>query len=80
MKFSMKDKINRLKSIKDTQYKTGNWDYSQYMRGMANGLEVAYSIINDTIPIFKDDIPRYLSEMTRIEKMIYRNEMLTKKK
>ncbi len=50
----MIDKIDKLKELRDIQCSEGNWDSSEYMRGLANGLILAVSVFNDKEPIFKD--------------------------
>lgn len=46
----------RLKSLRDVhriQNATGVWDQSQYSLGLANGLELALSILEDREPVLK---------------------------
>ena len=38
-------RIEDLRNVKDTQCSKGNYDYDEYMRGMANGLLLAWNIL-----------------------------------
>lgn len=46
--FSRIDKLDDITKVKST---VGNYDVSEYMRGMANGLILAQSIIIDEEPV-----------------------------
>ena len=46
----MKSKIEILKELTDIQCRDGNWNYDPYMHGMANGMILALSILEDTEP------------------------------
>ena len=53
----MKDLINRVKKAQDLlniQCSKGNYDQSEYMRGMANGMKVLMSVFDDMEPEFID--------------------------
>jgi len=43
-----------LKSVVETQGWHGNWNYSPYMRGLFNGLELALALFEDREPSFRD--------------------------
>jgi len=45
-------RINSLRNITDIQCTKGNYTYDDYMRGMANGLILALSIMEDKDPKF----------------------------
>lgn len=49
----MDDRLNKLKQVKLISCQDGNWDYSPYMLGLANGLILA-------VAIFEDKEPKYL--------------------
>jgi len=50
----MKSKAKQLQDIIDIQCADGNWNYDSYMHGMANGLLMAQSIMDDKNPEFLD--------------------------
>jgi hypothetical protein len=47
-------RIENLKSCKLVQCSEGNYNYDEYMFGMANGLILALSIMEGKIPEFKE--------------------------
>lgn len=47
-------RFEKLEDITKTQCTSGNYDANEYMRGMANGLILAVSIMGDTDPRFFD--------------------------
>ena len=46
MKTLAKTRLQKLKQIVDIQSSRGNYDYDNYMFGMANGLILAYHIMS----------------------------------
>jgi len=46
------DRIKQLKQMIEVQCSNGNWDWSPYMRGLANGMIYSLSILEDTEPTF----------------------------
>jgi hypothetical protein len=47
-----------LKNVVETQGLSGNWDWSPYMLGLYNGLELALSILeNGRDPVFRSKPP-----------------------
>jgi len=46
-------KVKALKNCCDIQCTKGNYDQSQYMRGLANGLILAVSILEEKTPKYK---------------------------
>lgn len=40
----------------------GSWDYSEYMRGMYNGLALAIACIEDRRPVYKDFVKSEVKE------------------
>jgi hypothetical protein len=44
------------------QGRDGNWNYSSYMRGLYNGMELMMAVIERRDPRFKDVPEKYLSE------------------
>lgn len=55
--------LRKLMNAHAVQGRDGNWNYSPYMRGMFNGLELALSIVqNEREPRYKDAPPNYLSD------------------
>ncbi len=59
--------LKNLKDIVDTQCTDGNWNYDPYMRGMANGLLLAQSVLDGQTPEFKEAPPEYLCDRPAIE-------------
>lgn len=51
------DKIASVNEVRDVQGEPGNWDVSDYMTGLYNGLEMASSILEDREPEFRDCKP-----------------------
>ena len=45
-------RIRKVKDICKIQSYNGNWDYDEYMRGLANGLILAVAILNEEEPKF----------------------------
>ena len=56
---SIQEITANLQSLVRTQCTDGNWNYDQYMRGMANGMLLALSVIDGETPEFLEDIPVY---------------------
>lgn len=52
-KESLIDAVASIKDLMDVQCLDGNWNYSPYMMGLANGLILAYSVLNGIKPEFK---------------------------
>lgn len=50
----MNKQLKDLYNICDIQSQDGNWNYDEYMRGMANGLILAKSIFTGEDPDYKD--------------------------
>jgi hypothetical protein len=46
----MKSKLDQLIDAKKVQCADGNWNYSPYMHGMANGIIFAIAILEDKEP------------------------------
>jgi len=53
-----KAKLIELKNAVQIQIQNGNWNYDEYMFGMANGMILAESIMTGEEPKFKDK-PRF---------------------
>jgi len=54
------DGIDALREILKTQGEDGNWNYSPYMYGLYNGLELAAAIIEDREPEFRSGPSEWL--------------------
>lgn len=63
----LEQRLEKLRDIKTIQCNSGNWDYSDYMRGMANGLILALAIMEDTEPDFFKPIKKYRSDKDESE-------------
>jgi len=67
MKKDHRSHIEReLQRLIDIQLTDGNWNYDQYMRGLANGLLLAMSVVNGKDPKFLEDIELYKIDFKRI--------------
>jgi hypothetical protein len=58
--YPIDQRIADLQSIIETQCSRGNYDTSEYMRGMANGLLLAWNIVVEPygteVPYFNEDV------------------------
>lgn len=61
---SIETRIADLKNLVAVQCSDGNWNYDDYMRGMANGLLVAMSCFDDSEPKFKEAQKECISDRT----------------
>lgn len=52
--------IKELKEMVEIQGRDGNWNYSEYMRGMFNGMEFMLSLVENREPKFRDEPNRYI--------------------
>lgn len=57
-----KTHLEKLKEVHEVQGYQGNWEYSEYMWGMYNGLELALAIYEDREPIYKEKPKRFGSD------------------
>lgn len=56
------DNVEELRKLVVIQGNDGNWNYSDYMRGMFNGMELMLAILEDREPKFRDAPEHYLEE------------------
>ena len=56
-----------LQKMVDIQCSGGNWNYDPYMHGMANGLIMAQSVVDNTIPKFLDAPDEWLRDVEVID-------------
>ena len=61
----MEDKLAKLKSVLEVQCSDGVYKYDPYMHGMANGLILAQSIMEDTEPIFLEAPTQWISNQPK---------------
>jgi hypothetical protein len=54
--------LKKLEELVKIQTTDGNWNYSEYMRGMANGLLVAVSVFTGKDPTFLNEPEQYLCD------------------
>jgi hypothetical protein len=52
--------LNDLKDLVKIQGRDGNWNYSEYMRGMFNGMELALAMAEKREPNLRDEPKRYI--------------------
>ena len=65
LKISQSEFIKRfghMKDCVDIQCAHGNYDYSPYMHGMANGMLLAMALMEDKDPDYIDSIKHYLCD------------------
>ena len=53
--------LNDFKDLVKIQGRDGNWNYSEYMRGLFNGMEMMLAILEKREPNFRDEPKRYIS-------------------
>ena len=51
----------KLKESLAVQAQNGNWNYSEYMRGMYNGMEFSVAIMEGRAPSYRDAPAKYKS-------------------
>ena len=51
---TLEERVEDLKSITKVQCAEGNFDHGEYMRGLANGLILALSVMEGSEPVFKE--------------------------
>lgn len=64
----MDKRIEALRNATGIQCTDGNWNYGPYMHGMANGLILALSIMEDRPPEFLTAPKRWMSEFVSAKK------------
>ncbi len=72
----------RLQNLRDAckvQCANGNWNYSEYMHGMANGLILAVSIFEGTNPEYKEAPKEWLKDKP-FESVIAEDKSIVKSK
>lgn len=52
-----------LKEMREVQGRDGTWDFSPYMMGMYNGLELATALFENRPPILKEAPTQWLEQM-----------------
>ena len=75
---TIEEKIKAIDDAVSIQTTPGNFDYSEYMRGMANGLIFAQAVLKDQSPeyieapesksTFQQNLDNYLSSLTKPNK------------
>ena len=62
--------VSKLEDLIKIQMQSGNWDYSPYQHGMANGLILAKSVFTNKDPEFLDQPKKWLREERSIELIV----------
>ena len=70
-----KTKLEKLNDLVAIQKTDGNWDYNPYMHGLANGLILAKSIMEDKRPVYLAAPYKWISKKEKIFHRIYRKVM-----
>ena len=74
-KIEYKKALSKLRNVTKVQCQNGNWDYDEYMRGMANGLILAKAIFENKQPVYFDAPDKCIDEPEHAEKQPhYKNE------
>lgn len=63
----MQDQIDQLKRLVEVQGSRGNCDYSEYMWGMYNGMELALAVMEDREPVYKNKPKVFSVDKNKIE-------------
>lgn len=61
-KVMLKQKVDIMRSVVETQGKDGTWNYSEYMHGMYNGMEMMLAMIENREPVYKEKPASWISE------------------
>lgn len=61
----MKKEIADLKDLLKVQCSNGNWNYDEYMYGMANGMILALSIFEHTEPKYLSAPKKWLKDLSK---------------
>lgn len=56
------ERIKKIKELTDIQCSNGNWDYDPYMHGMANGILLAVTVLDDKEPVYQSAPEKWLSD------------------
>lgn len=64
----MQDNLAKAKELLDIQGSNGNWDYTPYMLGMYNGMELIIAVLEDREPKYKDPPKKYRADETTDDK------------
>lgn len=61
-KMTLKSKIKQAQNLVDIQCSNGNWNYDNYMHGMANGMMLILSIFTGVSPKFLTTPKKWLCD------------------
>lgn len=70
-----KTKLEELKNVRDIQGYNGNWNYSEYMMGMYNGLELALAIFEEREPDYKSAPKKWGNDEIKEESQGFRQKL-----
>lgn len=65
-----KNTIDAIKELLAIQGAKGNWDYSEYMLGMYNGIELALSIAENRDPVYREQPTQWRKDETDARKPV----------
>ncbi len=72
--YNISQRLEDLKNIVKIQCSKGNWDVDEYMRGMANGLMLAWNIIAEPygaeVPYFNNKLEQMKNEIKGTQAML----------
>lgn len=61
-KIMLKQKVDIMRRVVESQGKDGTWNYSEYMHGMYNGMEMMLAMIENREPVYKEKPASWISE------------------
>jgi len=64
------DMVKTLEEMTAVQCSDGNWDYDEYMHGMANGMIFALSLFQDKRPEYLDAPKKWVKDTPNTDKPI----------
>jgi hypothetical protein len=58
-----KEALKDLMKLRDVQGQNGNWNYSAYMMGLYNGMELAVALAENREPVYKSEPAVWLEDL-----------------
>lgn len=58
----LRKSVETLRDMKDVQCNSGNWNYDEYMHGMANGMIFALSLFDNKRPEYLEAPDKWLKD------------------
>ena len=61
------EELEKLDDIIAVQADTGNWDYSEYMFGLLNGMLLARAVLSETNPDYPDRPDSWIQDLATLD-------------